>query len=217
MEWSWFGETKRNETKREAKRETKYETKRSRVSWGSVWVSVRVSMSVWKWVCVCVCSWKLRECVGVCVWCGLPNPPPAAKRWQPSSSSWAFGLLVRGQWQPACSLTHFNYDGSQRAGFAIWTMAASVLAYPLQLWWQPACWLCHLNNGSQPTSIRMVASVLAHTHCNYDGSQRAGFAVLIFQLPSYSAHYSYILHRRQFAATTHSPVLLFPFPSYSAY
>ena len=29
--------------------------------------------------------------------------------------------------------THFNYDGSQRAGFAIWTMAASVLAYPLQL------------------------------------------------------------------------------------
>ena len=34
---------------------------------------------------------------------------------------------------PACWLTHFNYDGSQRAGFAIWTMAASVLAYPLQL------------------------------------------------------------------------------------
>ena len=29
--------------------------------------------------------------------------------------------------------THFNYDGSQHAGFAIWTMAASVLAYPLQL------------------------------------------------------------------------------------
>ena len=29
--------------------------------------------------------------------------------------------------------THFNYDGSQRAGFATWTMAASVLAYPLQL------------------------------------------------------------------------------------
>ena len=69
----------------------------SRVSWGSVWVSVRVSMSVWKWVCVCVCSCKLRECVGVCVWCGLPNPPPAAKRWQPSSSSWAFELLVRGE------------------------------------------------------------------------------------------------------------------------
>ena len=30
--------------------------------------------------------------------------------------------------------THFNYDGSRRAGFAIWTMAASVLAYPLQLY-----------------------------------------------------------------------------------
>ena len=29
--------------------------------------------------------------------------------------------------------THCNHDGSQRAGFAIWTMAASVLAYPLQL------------------------------------------------------------------------------------
>ena len=67
--------------------------------------------------------------------------------------------LPSGQWQPACGLTHFNYDGSQRAGlptsirmvasvlahthcnydgsqragFAIWTMAASVLAYPLQL------------------------------------------------------------------------------------
>ena len=26
-----------------------------------------------------------------------------------------------------------HYDGSQRAGFAIWTMAASVLSYPLQL------------------------------------------------------------------------------------
>ena len=62
--------------------------------------------------------------------------------------------LPSGQWQPACWLTHFNYDGSQRAGFAISTMAASVLA-----------------------SIRMVASVLAHTHCNYDGSQRAGFAI----------------------------------------
>ena len=61
--------------------------------------------------------------------------------------------LPSGQWQPACWLTHFNYDG----------------------------WLCHLNNGSQraglPTSIRMVASVLAHTHYNYDGSQRAGFAI----------------------------------------
>ena len=40
--------------------------------------------------------------------------------------------------------THFNYDGSQRAGFATWTMAASVLA---------------------------------RTHFNYDGSQRAGFAI----------------------------------------
>ena len=37
--------------------------------------------------------------------------------------------------------THFNYDGSQRAGFAIGQ-------------WQPACWL---------------------THFNYDGSQRAVF------------------------------------------
>ena len=43
--------------------------------------------------------------------------------------------LPSGQWQPACWLTHFNYDGSQRAGFAISTMAASVLAYPLQLGW----------------------------------------------------------------------------------
>ena len=51
--------------------------------------------------------------------------------------------------------THFNYDGSQRAGFAIWTMAASVLALPSGQW-QPACWL---------------------THFNYDGSQRAGFAI----------------------------------------
>ena len=25
--------------------------------------------------------------------------------------------LPSGQWQPACWLTHFNYDGSQRAGF----------------------------------------------------------------------------------------------------
>ena len=43
--------------------------------------------------------------------------------------------LPSGQWQPACWLTRFNYDGSQRAGFAISTMAASVLAYPLQLGW----------------------------------------------------------------------------------
>ena len=41
--------------------------------------------------------------------------------------------LPSQQWQPACWLTHFNDDGGQRAGFAIWTMAASVLAYPLQL------------------------------------------------------------------------------------
>ena len=41
--------------------------------------------------------------------------------------------LPSEQWQPACWLTHFNYDGSQCAGFAIWTMAVSVLAYPLQL------------------------------------------------------------------------------------
>ena len=43
--------------------------------------------------------------------------------------------LPSGQWQPACWLIRFNYDGSQRAGFAISTMAASVLAYPLQLGW----------------------------------------------------------------------------------
>ena len=41
--------------------------------------------------------------------------------------------LPSQQWQPARWLTHFNYDGSQRAGFAISTMAASVLAYPPQL------------------------------------------------------------------------------------
>ena len=41
--------------------------------------------------------------------------------------------LPSGQWQPACWRTHFNYDARQRAGFAISTMAASVLAYPLQL------------------------------------------------------------------------------------
>ena len=56
-------------------------------------------------------------------------------------------------------------------------MAASVLALPSGQW-QPACWLTHFNyDGGLPTSIRMVASVLAHTHCNYDGSQRAGFAI----------------------------------------
>ena len=75
--------------------------------------------------------------------------------------------LPSGQWQPACWLTHCNYDGSQRAGFAISTMAASVLA----------CWLCHLNNGSQraglPTSTMMVACVLAFHLDN--GSQQAGF------------------------------------------
>ena len=50
--------------------------------------------------------------------------------------------------------THFNYDGSQRAGLPTSTMMlASVLALPSQQW-QPARWL---------------------THCNYDGSQRAGF------------------------------------------
>ena len=65
--------------------------------------------------------------------------------------------LPSGQWQPACWLTHFNDDGSQRAGFAISTMAASALP------------LSH--------STMMAASVLAHTHCNYDGSQRAGFAI----------------------------------------
>ena len=32
-----------------------------------------------------------------------------------------------------CNYDGFNDDGSQRAGFAISTMAASVLAYPLQL------------------------------------------------------------------------------------
>ena len=32
--------------------------------------------------------------------------------------------LPSGQWQPACWLTHFNYDVSQRAGFAISTIAS---------------------------------------------------------------------------------------------
>ena len=32
--------------------------------------------------------------------------------------------LPSGQWQPACWLTHFNYDASQRAGFAISTTAS---------------------------------------------------------------------------------------------
>ena len=48
------------------------------------------------------------------------------------------------------------------------TMAASVLALPSRLW-EPAHWLSH--------STMMAASVLAHTHFNYDGSQRAGFAI----------------------------------------
>ena len=41
--------------------------------------------------------------------------------------------LPSQQWQPACCLTHFNYDGSQRAGSCpLWTMmAASKLALPL--------------------------------------------------------------------------------------
>ena len=47
-------------------------------------------------------------------------------------------------------------------------MAASVLALPSRLW-EPAHWLSH--------STMMAASVLAHTHFNYDGSQRAGFAI----------------------------------------
>ena len=48
------------------------------------------------------------------------------------------------------------------------TVAASVLALPSRLW-EPAHWLSH--------STMMAASVLAHTHFNYDGSQRAGFAI----------------------------------------
>ena len=95
---------------------------------------------------------------------GFPTP----LRWQPAcwlipTSTMMAAIVLAlpsGQWQPACWLTHFNYDGSQRAGFAISTMAASVLADTLQ--------------------TMMVASVLAHTHFthfNYDGSQRAGFAI----------------------------------------
>ena len=40
--------------------------------------------------------------------------------------------------------------------------------------------------------------------------------VLIFPLPSYSAYTTVVLPSRHFSST-HSPVLLFPFPSYSAY
>ena len=47
-------------------------------------------------------------------------------------------------------------------------MAASVLALPSRFW-EPAHWLSH--------STTMAASVLAHTHFNYDGSHRAGFAI----------------------------------------
>ena len=63
-----------------------------------------------------------------------------SQQWQPACCLTHFNYdgsqrvgFPSGQWQPACWLTHFNYDGSQRAGFAISTMAASVLAYPLQL------------------------------------------------------------------------------------
>ena len=47
-----------------------------------------------------------------------------AAHWPSHSTMMAASVLAH---------THFNYDGSQRAGFAIWTMAASVLSYPLQL------------------------------------------------------------------------------------
>ena len=46
----------------------------SRVSWGSVWVSVCVSMSVYMSLCLCVCPSKLRQCVGLCVWCVYMSP-----------------------------------------------------------------------------------------------------------------------------------------------
>ena len=54
--------------------------------------------------------------------------------------------------------THFNYDGSQRAGFAIWTMAASVLLTHFN-------YDGHLNNGSQRAGFAistMAASVLSY-------------------------------------------------------
>ena len=65
----------------------------------------------------------------------LPSRLWEPAHWLSDSTTMAASVLAH---------THFKYDGSQRAGFAIWTMAASVLA---------------------------------HTHFNYDGSQRAGFAI----------------------------------------
>ena len=94
--------------------------------------------------CACVyvrVETSLRMCVfveveGVCgCLCAMrpPKPPTGGQAVTAQLivvSIWAAG---KGTRQPACWLTHFNYDGSQRAGFAIWTMAASALAYPLQL------------------------------------------------------------------------------------
>ena len=110
--------------------------------------------------CACVyvrVETSLRMCVfveveGVCGCLCVMRPPKPPTGGQAVTaqlivvSIWAAGkgstmmvasalALPCGQWQPACWLTHFNYDGSQRAGFAISTMAASVLAYPLQLGW----------------------------------------------------------------------------------
>ena len=54
--------------------------------------------------------------------------------------------LPSGQWQPACWLTHFNYDGSQRAGLPTSTMmVANVLAF-------------HLHNGSQQAGFHCLLS-----------------------------------------------------------
>ena len=117
--------------------------------------------------CACVyvrVETSLRMCVfveveGVCGCLCAMRPPKPPTSGQAVTAQLIVASKVRGQWQPACWLTHFNYDGSQRAGlptstmmvasvlarthfnydgsqragFAIWTMAASALAYPLQL------------------------------------------------------------------------------------
>ena len=55
---------------------------------------------------------------------------PEASRSSDLSEELQSKAFCQLHWYPCTSI---NYDGSQRAGFAIWTMAASVLAYPLQL------------------------------------------------------------------------------------
>ena len=142
-------------------------------------------------------------------------------------------------WQSACWLTHFNYDGSQRAGLPTSHLPAPQLLRALKLYYAvassqlPAPQIAPRTTvvlqshqfwaSSSPPTPRTTV-VLQSRQCSSPSSPDTPRPQVVLPTRQFSSSRSpatprtkVVLHSREFSPTTHSSVLIFPLPSYSAY